>query len=194
MTPNKVLLKFRLNPKRAMDMIERGVHEVLRDEARVVGRQIAQAKFAGKAMVRDRRDATGRERMDSGVKLFTSEKSKGSKLTTFSQLFEDLVRLKMVIDDVHLYKKDNDKMYSLVISFTSDDQAEDILDTLHQKGVIDLLGLAWENCHVWLNHDGLITINVAHIDTSKLEANSVDMISLRVNSEKEPEIFIVENE
>lgn len=169
--PSKVMFNIRLNEGQAGKLIRAGVRLVERDrhqDAQLRAAQEEEARANGRDPFRgNRTDATGIKRPDSGTPVF-GWKAEGRQMVTLGLALQDVQAedggLGMLLTDIHLVRKDGDRMYSLRLTFMPESSVEETAEV--SDGAEAVLEYAatrtFEHLHCFRNPDGSLTINSAH--------------------------------
>lgn len=174
--PNRVLVKFRINPARAAELRDAGLYEVRRtvqqDQA-LRARQEAEAKAVGRDPFRGQRaDATGTVRPDTGTPMFTWAKD-GRVNTCLALTLADLRQnLGMVLTQVNTLQKPNDHMAFLVLKFEDSGTSVELTPT-QQATIERLTGRVYGHLHGYRNPDRSWTLNAAHAEDKPTEIRDV---------------------
>ena len=172
--PEKVMLNIRLNSKRALEFInEGGLRLIGRDkvqDAAIMARQRAESEKLGRDHDRGNRvDASGVKRGDSGTPIF-SWAPEGRQNISLHKVFKDIEAMGYHVVDAHLMRKDNDRMYSLRVSFNGSTDSDFKLSDTAERLLGDALGRPYGHLHIFRNPDGSMTVNPAHaLDKSEEE-------------------------
>lgn len=159
---NKIVLKFRINQKKATDFEILGLkieHRTKQKEQEKINRHAKIAESFGQdAYAYDRTDSVGLKRSDSGVQIATVDQL-GPE-----ELYHSLVALgwKMF---VKLFRKEGDKMYYMEITFVQ--ETEEPATELNINLFTDLMSRhilckTYKSCYIWNNPDASMTFNVMH--------------------------------
>jgi hypothetical protein len=160
--PDKVLVKFNVNPKKCERLSAFGVPIKPVNFDRKNAAHEAQAQEHGRAAFRYREVA------DSGVPVFGKD---GAQNVSLAHVWGELPGKGYAITDIHMLPKSQGKMMTLVI--TLEDGAEEPLECSAKlmQELKNLLACAWQYVHVWANppnEDGKVihTVNASHrLDT-----------------------------
>ncbi|HTL39415.1 MAG TPA: hypothetical protein VL306_01200, partial [Methylomirabilota bacterium] len=174
--PNRVLVKFRINPARAAELRNAGLYEVRRTEqqdADLRKKQAAEAEALGRDPYRGRRiDGSGVIRPDSGTPMFSWDKD-GRVNTCLALVQRDLQNnLGMVLTQINTLQKPQDHMAFLVLKFESEGTA--ITLNPKQAEVIErITGRVYGHLHGYRNPDRSWTLNAAHAEDKPSEIRDV---------------------
>jgi hypothetical protein len=161
--PSLVLLNVRLSPKNAADYTALNIKLVdrsVQDDAAIRAQHVAEAAENGVDAMRGKRiDATGVASPDSGTPVFGWNPT--GDPVTLAKIWDDLVKAGVVITDIHLMRKPNDRMLFLRITFSQADRGIEIGHDL-AAALTRTLGSVYEHVHAFRNPNGSMTVNPSH--------------------------------
>lgn len=179
--PDLILVRVRLNPKKARALIDACVYLDRRTperDAELRAEQAAEAEALGLDPYRgDRTDATGTVRPDSGRPVF-GWKAEGRQSVSLGCVIQDLgERLAFGLQNVSLLQKPEDRMYFLCLGFKHVGEVERLADLSPRatNEVHTVLGRPYGHLHAFRNQNGSMTINVSHA----LDPDQVDDSEIR---------------
>jgi len=163
----KILLKFRINPRKAGKLINAGCPVKSRTAERekaLIDKHANEAKKIGQnPHLYGRTDAAGNKQADSGNQfVIGGEDKKAFKNICAGLLWNDIPQnLKMHLTHINLFKKEGDEMYFMTLAF-DDGEKIHLSKELH-KEVKAISNTAYKCVYVWNNPNGVITINCLHV-------------------------------
>ena len=163
----KILLKFRINPRKAGKLIEAGCPVISRTAEReksLIGKHADEAKKIGQnPNVYGRIDAAGNKQADSGNQfVIGGVDKKAFKNICTGLLWNDIPQnLKMHLTHINLFKKEGDEMYFMTLAFEKGEKIH--LSKKLNDEVMAIRNTAYKCVYVWNNPNGVVTINCLHV-------------------------------
>lgn len=168
--PNVVLVKFRINDRRADDLKKVGVHfheRTVQRDIELRQNQMAESASHGVDHFRlGRTDATGTVRGDSGTPMFDRN---GLPNAVLVETVNDLqANLGLILTGINLLKKPGDKVMTyFVMKFEPTGTKLELTDS-QRPLVNEIVGRTYEFLHGYKNPSGSWTFNTAHVKDAKV--------------------------
>ena len=178
--PKTILVRARINEKLAAKLVAAGLPEPRgRDEQAVLRRHAEEAGAAGlDPYRRDRGDAAGNKRPDSGVPVFGKT---GIEEGSLRHLSADLAEHGFRLTAVWMLQKEGDNMVFLNLRFIPTTEEPVFMLTPEAAVLVSgVLNRRYRYLHVFANPDGSATVNPAHAmdDGAAMAGKSVSYLRL----------------